>query len=145
MAVPMHLSLVTLGVSDLDRSTRFYESLGWVRLQPADPSITFFRFDHVTIALFGSADLAADALLPASAARMLPDAFRGVTLAINVLTTDAVDRIVGEWVAAGARLVKPPVATEWGGYSGYVADPDGHLWEVAYNPYSPDWAAPVTE
>ena len=141
----MHLSLVTLGVADLERSTRFYEALGWQRLPPADPSITFFRFDNVTIALFGSADLAADALLPASAARMLPDAFRGVTLAINVLTTSAVDRIHAEWVAAGARALKAPTATEWGGYSGYVADPDGHVWELAHNPFSPEWAAPVRE
>jgi predicted lactoylglutathione lyase len=145
VAVPMHLSLVTLGVTDLDRSTRFYEALGWERSEPAEASIAFFRFDNVVIALFGSADLAADAMLPASAATRPPDAFRGVTLAINVLTTNAVDRIYAEWVAAGAVAVKPPVATEWGGYSGYVADPDGHLWELAHNPYSPEWAAPVSE
>ena len=145
MAVPAHLSLVTLGVADVARATAFYESLGWERLPASQPTISFFRLHSVTLALFGATDLAADALLPASAATFVPGQFRGVTLAINVLSPAAVDRVYGEWLAAGATVVKPPEPTEWGGYSGYVADPDGHLWELAHNPYSPDWAAPVSE
>ena len=135
----MHLSLVTLGVADLARSMAFYESLGWQRSNGSEDSIAFFALGATNLALYGAEALADDARQPQSSG---PVGFRGVTLAINVGSTAAVDRMFTEFVAAGAAPVKPPIAVEWGGYSGYVADPDGHLWELAYNPYSPEWAAP---
>ena len=143
MSIPAHISHITLGVAVVARSTAFYRSLGWEQAGGSEDAITFLRLDNVVVALYGGVDLAADALQPPSAANGI--GFRGVTLAINVLTPAAVDRMYREFVAAGAVGVKPPEPTEWGGYSGYVADPDGHLWELAHNPFSPEWAAPVTE
>ncbi len=137
MGVPAHLSLVTLGVADVARSTAFYEALGWQRSSASQDEITFISLSGVMLGLYGSQALADDALQPPP-----PGGFRGVTLALNQSTPAGVDRVVAEFVAAGAALVKPPVRAEWGGYSGYVADPDGHLWEIAHNPYSPEWAAP---
>jgi predicted lactoylglutathione lyase len=140
MSVPAHLSLVTLGVSDLARSIAFYEALGWQRSNASQDEIAFFRLGGVVLGLYGVDALAIDAnQAPRSGG------FRGVTVGINALSTAAVDRMYAEFVAAGAEAVKEPVATDWGGYSGYIADPDGHLWELAYNPYSPEWAAPGSE
>ena len=139
MSVPMHLSLVTLGVADLTRSIAFYESLGWQRSSASSDEIAFFSLGATNLALYGTEALADDARQPQSSG---PVGFRGVTLAINVSDTAAVDRMFAAFVVAGAVAVKEPVTVEWGGYSGYVADPDGHLWELAYNPYSPEWAAP---
>ncbi len=134
----MHLSVVTLGVSDLLRSTAFYEAVGWQRLDASSEQITFFQLGAVVLGLFGHDELAEDAAQPHAPA----SGFRGVTLAINFSSPAEVDRVVAEFVAVGARMVKQPTLVEWGGYSGYIADPDGHLWEIAFNPYSPEWAAP---
>jgi catechol 2,3-dioxygenase-like lactoylglutathione lyase family enzyme len=140
MSVPAHLSLVTLGVTDLARSVAFYEALGWQQSSASEGTIAFFSLGGTNLALYGVEALADDALqTPASGG------FRGVTLAINALSVPGVDRLLASFVAAGATVVKPPQSAEWGGYSGYVADPDGHLWELAYNPYSPEWAAPDSE
>ena len=137
MSVPAHLSLVTLGVADVARSTAFYEALGWHRSGASQDEITFIQLNGVVLSLYGAQALADDALQPSP-----PGGFRGITLALNQATPAGVDRVVAEFVAAGATLVKAPALVEWGGYSGYVADPDGHLWEIAHNPYSPQWAAP---
>jgi catechol 2,3-dioxygenase-like lactoylglutathione lyase family enzyme len=146
MSVPAHLSLVTLGVADLDRSIAFYEALGWQRSNASETSIAFFSLGAVHLALFDVEALADDARqAPPSGGSGHVREFRGVTLAINVRSRDAVDRFHGEFLAAGAVVEKAPETTEWGGYSGYVADPDGHLWELAYNPHSPEWAAPGSE
>ena len=131
MAIPARVSLVTLGVADVARSTAFYEALGW---QPSPASVpgdvTFFRSAGAILAIWGAGDLAEDAL-----ADGVPGAgFRGVALAINLGSEAEVDAAFETAAAAGAVIVKPPVRTEWGGYSGYFADPDGHAWEVAYNP-----------
>jgi hypothetical protein len=144
MSVTPHLSLVTLGVADVARSTAFYESLGWTRSEGSEASITFLRLGTpgggwVVLGLFGATELADDALQPAPSG-----GFRGVTLASNQPSRDEVDRVFAAFVAAGATVAKAPEAVFWGGYSGYVADPDGHLWEIAHNPYSPEWAAPAT-
>ncbi|TPW14919.1 MAG: hypothetical protein FD127_1111 [Acidimicrobiaceae bacterium] len=138
MSVPPHLSLVTLGVADLARSTAFYEALGWQRSSASvEGNITFFELGNVVLSVYGSSALADDAV------QAVPTAgFRGVTLAITVSSTAEVDRVFAAWVAAGAAPVKDPVSVFWGGYSSYVADPDGHLWEIAWNPHSPHWAAP---
>ena len=122
MNVPPNFTIVTLGVTDLDRSIAFYRALGWE--QRGDPSagITWFRTSGTWLGLFGHDDLAADVGVAADP----PVTYRGITLALNVNDEQTVD--------AGARLVKPARRTEWGGYSGYFADPDGHLWEVAFAP-----------
>jgi catechol 2,3-dioxygenase-like lactoylglutathione lyase family enzyme len=129
------LSLVTLGVSDLERSIRFYESLGWKPLnrQPGE-EVAFFEMGGVHLSLFGREDLAADIGVPFDASTRSS----ALTLAHNEPSEADVDRAFEEFLAAGATEVKHPAITAWGGYSGYVADPDGHLWEVAFNPYS-DW------
>jgi hypothetical protein len=138
-ATPAHLSLVTLGVADLAASIAFYDTLGWPRIPDSSGQVAFYQLNGVVLGLYGHGALADDA-------QVAPErsGFRGVTLACNVGSPVAVDAMAAAWVAAGATLVKPPQPTEWGGYSGYVADPDGHLWELAHNPYSPEWAAPGT-
>ncbi len=143
MSVPAHLSLVTLGVTDLARSIEFYEALGWRRSSASQDTIAFFSLGATHLALYGAEALADDARVASPSDAI--GRFRGVTLAINVRSVASVDARYGEFVAAGAAAVKPPEHVEWGGYSGYVADPDGHLWEIAYNPFSPEWAAPGSE
>lgn len=129
------LSLVTLGVSNLDRSRRFYEALGWVPYN-WDPKsdVVFFDLNGVMLSLFGREDLASD--IGADATKTT--GFSSITLAHNEPSASDVDRAFNEFIAAGATAVKTPQTTKWGGYSGYVSDPDGHLWEVAFNPLS-DW------
>jgi uncharacterized glyoxalase superfamily protein PhnB len=96
--------------------------------------ISFFHTSGAVLDLFETGDLAEDIDLPREAAEAVSVSFRGVALAINVDSRDAVDDAFAAADAAGARIVKPPRAAEWGGYSGYFADPDGHVWEVAHNP-----------
>ncbi|MCU0259584.1 MAG: VOC family protein [Ilumatobacteraceae bacterium] len=130
MSVPARLSFVTLGVADVGRSTAFYESLGWTRSSASVASTTFFNLQGPVLSLFGRDDLAADAGVDAAGG-----GFRGVTVAINVSSRAEVDDVYAEWLQAGASAVRSPSAADWGGYTAYVADPDGHLWEIAHNPY----------
>jgi uncharacterized protein len=139
VAVPAHLSVVTLGVSDLAASTAFYTSLGWVALPASSEAITFFQLGAVVLGLFAHTALAHDAQVDSDGS-----GFRGVTLAINLASPGQVDDAVAEWARIGGGVVKSPEPAFWGGYSGYVADPDRHLWEIAYNPHSPQWAAPAS-
>jgi predicted lactoylglutathione lyase len=132
MAIRPSISLITLGVADVEQSTLFYERLGWKRSSASVPGTTFIKLDGQALALFGRADLPADATVADT-----PPGFSGVTLALNQRSNEEVDRVLAEAVAAGARLVKPAKKLEWGGYGGYFADPDGHLWEVAMNPFWP--------
>ena len=127
------LSLVTLGVADLDRSREFYGALGWVPMDSASDQVVFFELDGVVLGLYPRTALAADAGVDS-----VGSGFSGITLAHNEPSTVAADRAFDEFVAAGATVIKPMASTSWGGYSGYVADPDGHLWEVAHNPFD-DW------
>lgn len=138
MTVPAHLSLVTLGVADVTAATAFYESLGWQQLSGSEGEVSFFQVGGTVLGLFGREALAADAAVPSEGS-----GFRGVSLAINLATPELVDAAFASWAAVGGTVVKPPHTVFWGGYSGYVADPDGHLWEFAHNPYSPEWAAPT--
>jgi catechol 2,3-dioxygenase-like lactoylglutathione lyase family enzyme len=131
MSMPARINLVTLGVSDVARSTAFYTALGWTPSASSQPDVTFLQLGPVILSLFGHDDLADDAQVP----RVAPPEFRGMSLAINVDSDAAVDAAIGTAVDAGARLVKPGQRVFWGGYSGYVADPDGHLWEIAHNPH----------
>jgi len=125
------LSLVTLGVADLDRSRRFYEDgLGW-RRGNAHAEVVFFQIGGAILGLFSRKELAEDARLPAEGS-----GFGGMTLGHNARTRAEVDAVLAEAKAAGAKILKPAEDTFWGGYAGYFADPDGHPWEVAWNP---DW------
>lgn len=124
------LSLVTLGVADLQRSRRFYEDgLGWKRGND-NPGVAFYQLPGGIFALWSRAELAADAKVADTGAT-----FSGVALAYNARTRDEVDRVLAEAIAAGATLLKPAQEVFWGGYSGYFADPDGHIFEVAWNPF----------
>ena len=124
------LSLITLGVGDVARARKFYEALGFKAGKASQESVTFLDAGGVVLALFGRGPLAHDATVPDSA-----PGFSGIVLAHNARSEADVDAALAEAVAAGAKLIKPAAKTFWGGYSGYFADPDGHLWEVAHNPY----------
>jgi hypothetical protein len=127
---PRSISLVTLGVSDLERSRRFYEALGW-EAKVAMPSVVFIQLAGQVLGLFGLEDLAKDQGRPGAAL-----GFGAVTLARNFGSVAEVDAGFALALSAGATELKRPEKVFWGGYSGYFADPDGHVWEVAYNP---DW------
>jgi catechol 2,3-dioxygenase-like lactoylglutathione lyase family enzyme len=131
------ITFVTLGVFDMAASRAFYEKLGFVASGASTPDVTFFDANGLVFALFGHADLAEDAGISAG---KKPD-FRGVSLAWNAASVEEADRIMAHAAACGARIVKPCRKVFWGGYSGYFADPDGHLWEVAHNPFFPFDAA----
>jgi predicted lactoylglutathione lyase len=131
MTVPNRISIVTFGVSDLARATAFYESLGWTKSSASMPTITFFDTVGPVFGLYEWSALADDAKVPADGS-----GFRGVTLAMNLASTAEVDEVFAEWLAAGATSVVEPHTAFWGGYSSYVADLDGHLWELAHNPYA---------
>lgn len=126
------ISFVTLGVADLERATRFYElGLGLPRL-PAPPTVSFFELGRTWLALYPRTLLAADAGVPSEGS-----GFPGFALAHNVRSKEEADRVLQEAAAAGGRILKPAQVADWGGYSGYFADPEGFLWEVAWNPGFP--------
>jgi uncharacterized protein len=127
-----HIGLVTLGVEDVARSTAFYETLGWGRSSASqEGSVSFLAGGTVVLGLFGRTELAADARVDPEPA----GAHGNVALAMNVASEAAVDAALAEAAAAGALITKPGQRVEWGGYSGYFRDLDGHLWEVAHNPF----------
>jgi catechol 2,3-dioxygenase-like lactoylglutathione lyase family enzyme len=123
------ISLVTLGVSDVGRSRRFYEALGWKASGASVEGTIFFQLGGMALSLFGRDALAEDAGLPSHGS-----GFGGITLAQNVHSEEAVDQLLAEAERAGARILKPAQRAFWGGYTGYFADPDGHPWEIAWNP-----------
>ncbi|MBU6335659.1 MAG: VOC family protein [Chloroflexi bacterium] len=130
------MSMITLGVDDIERAIAFYQhGLGFPR-HGADDDVAFFALDGTWLGLFGRAALAADAGVP----RPAPGA-GSFTISHNLHSPAAVDEAMAQALAAGATLVKTPQPTAWGGYGGYFADPDGHLWELAYNPFS--WIGPA--
>jgi uncharacterized protein len=124
------ISLITLGVTDLAKARAFYEALGWKASSASQPEVVFFQGNGLALALFGRQDLAKDAGLPDR-----PTGFAAISLAYNARSKGEVDQVFAQAVAAGAVAVKPPEDVFWGGYSGYFGDPDGHLWEVAWNPF----------
>jgi len=129
--VDQRISLITLGVADLERSREFYErGLGWTP-SSAPEGVAFYQLPGLVFALFGRDDLAEDARRP------LDGTFSGVAVAVNQRSEQLVDEVLAQAEAAGATILKPAERVFWGGYSGYFADPDGHVWEIAYNP---DWA-----
>jgi predicted lactoylglutathione lyase len=132
MSIPARLNIVTLGVADVARSARFYEALGWQRRESSMAEIVWFGTADSYLGIFGWNDLAEDANL----VEPTRGSFGGITLAINVETAELVDAALDEAVAAGATLLKPGTELPFG-YGGYFADPDGHAWEVCYNPGFP--------
>jgi len=122
------ISLITLGVADIDRARAFYDALGWSGQSP-DGEVVFYQAGNMILALWDRAKLAED-----SAIENDSGGWGGVTLAYNVRSPEEVDAVIEEAVRAGARLGRPGGATFWGGYTGIFIDPDGHPWEVAHNP-----------
>ena len=127
------INFVTLGVLDMAAMRAFYERLGLVASSASNPNVTFFDANGIVLALFGYNDLAEDAGIKAGPV----PTFRGVGVAWNGTSDEDVDHIMAHAKAAGATIVKEAKKVFWGGYSGYFADPEGHLWEVAYNPFMP--------
>jgi uncharacterized protein len=126
------LTVITLGVSDIRTSIAFYDALGFSRrLKATGEAVAFYDTGGPVLALFSWDQLAADAELPANPR---PSAFRGITLAWNCATREEVDTVLAFAVGKGAALLKSAHETDYGGYSGYFADPDGHPWEVVIAP-----------
>lgn len=129
--MPNRITVVTLGVSDLLRSRRFYaEGLGFPIAAGSDGNIVFLRAGGVVLGLYPRQALAEDAHVSPEGS-----GFGGITLACNVPTKPEVDAALQRAEKAGARILKSAREVFWGGYSGYFADPDGHPWEVAFNPF----------
>lgn len=129
------ISMITLGVEDLSKSIIFYEDgLGFPRVE-SPPEVAFFSLNGTWLGLYSRVALAEDATVSSEGS-----GFNGFTLAHNVSTETEVDEVIKQAVAVGATLVKPAQKVFWGGYSGYFKDPDGHLWEVAHNPFL--WIGP---
>lgn len=129
---PQRVTLITLGVADLARARQFYAALGWHEHPESQDSVAFFQLHGSVLGLFDLEALAED--------QGRPDATLGtgaMTLAQNYSTEQEVDAAYESALACGATALKAPEAVFWGGYSGYWADPDGHVWEVAMNPYWP--------
>jgi hypothetical protein len=124
------VSIVTLGVKDLNHSREFYERLGWHRSMADNEGIVFFQVGGMALAFYPRNELVKDANVPADGS-----GFGGITLAYNTRTRDEVDSVLAQAQSAGARLLKHAAEAFWGGYSGYFADPDGFAWEVAWNPF----------
>ena len=132
MTLPSRINLVTLGVADIAASTAFYEKLGWRKSSASNNDVTFFHSAGTVLGLYGRGPLAEDAQIDDS-----KPGFSGVALAQNFESEEAVDAAYQHAIECGARACKQPQRVSWGGYSGYFADPDGHLWELAYNPGMP--------
>ena len=124
------LSLITLGVADVDVARRFYERLGW-RVGLDVQETVFFQVGGMIVGLWGRDRLAADSGVSDAGG------WGGITLAHNVASAGEVDRVIEEARAAGARITREPAATFYGGYAGVFVDPDGHAWEIAHNPGFP--------
>ena len=129
---PQRVTLITLGVADLAASRAFYQALGWQESPRSQDTVAFYQINGMVMGLFGLADLAKD--------QGRPDAPLGtgaITLAQNFETEAEVDAAFAKALACGATELKAPEKVFWGGYSGYYADPDGHVWELAHNPFWP--------
>ena len=124
------VSIITLGVRNLERSKSFYERLGWRRGMTKSEGIAFFQAGRIALALFPREELARDANITDDG-----QGFRGFSLAYNTRQREEVDAVIAEAEGAGATVLKQAEEAFWGGYSGYFADPDRFVWEVAWNPF----------
>lgn len=126
------LTLITLGVSDLETSTKFYmENFGWEKAESSNDDITFFQLNDMMLSLYERDELAKDAGVEAA----VEEGFSGFTLSYNTRSEQEVDKIIRGLRNRGVKIIKEPQKVFWGGYSSYIADPDGYLWEIAFNPY----------
>jgi predicted lactoylglutathione lyase len=126
-----NITLITLGVADVAKSTEFYEALGFVKSNRAsEANVSFFKAGSVALALWSR-----EAQLEDAQAGAIWNGNGGVCVAQNVASEGEVDAVMARAKAAGAQILKRAAKTFWGGYNGYFADPDGHLWEVAFNPH----------
>lgn len=128
------ISIITLGVADLKKSAKFYKDLGFPT-EGVKGTFIMFQLKGTTLALFPKKSLAEDAKVAESG-----NGFSGITLAHNVKTVEKVDKIMEKVEKIGAKITDPAHKRDWGGYSGYFEDPDGYIWEVAWNPHSPELA-----
>ncbi|MDZ4746407.1 MAG: VOC family protein [bacterium] len=130
----MHnITLITLGVENVQTSKHFYQNaFGWVIPDDANEDVVFFQLPGVVVGLYGRTNLADDIGIPSAG-----DGFRGATLAMNKRSEEEVDALIEHALTRGATLLKPAQKVFWGGYSGYIQDLDGHIIEIAYNPF---WA-----
>jgi predicted lactoylglutathione lyase len=129
--MPASISLITLGVADVARATRFYQALGFVTSKRASQEdVTFMRAGSVVLALWGR-----QAQLEDASAEEIWTGNGGIVVARNLASEAEVDAAMVRAEAAGARVLKPAAKAFWGGYNGYFADPDGHVWEIAFNPF----------
>ena len=128
---PQRVTLITLGVADLDRSKAFYAALGWTPTEEQE-GVAFYQINGMVFGLFGREELAKDQGRPGA-----PLGTGAMTLAQNFGAESEVDTAFAVAIKAGATALKAPEKVFWGGYSGYYADPDGHVWEVAHNPFWP--------
>ena len=127
------LTIIGLGMADLERSTKFYEHcFGWKRYKSSNDHIRFYKLNGIMISLYGRAALAKDAGIPSEG-----EGFHGFSLTYNTRKKEEVDFIFRELKEKEVRIIKEPEEVFWGCYSGYVSDPDGHFWEIAFNPYLP--------
>jgi uncharacterized protein len=124
--------MITLGVVDLERAGAYYAALGWRKADESQPGITFYQLQGQILGLFPLAELAKDQ--GREGAKL---GFGAMNLAHNLNSPAEVDAAFAEAIAAGATYLKAPETVFWGGYSGYVSDPDGHVWEYAHNPFAP--------
>lgn len=131
-----HISLITLGVSDISRAAKFYEALGFRRMMRAVPEseVAFFDAGTIALSLYAMSGLAGDAGFPPDTK---PATFRGFSIAWNCNSTQEVDAVMARALAAGATGLAAAKKADWGGYHGHFADPDGNIWEVAHNPQFP--------
>lgn len=125
------LSIITLGVSDLKKSTDFYESkFGWKKSELSNEHISFFTLNGIQLALYGRNELAEDASINPEG-----NAFKGFTISYNAESKKEVDKLIEKFRANGVEIIKESQKVIWGGYSSYISDLDGNLWEFAFNPY----------
>ena len=129
---PQRVTLITLGVTDLAAARAFYRRLGWVEHGASQDGVAFYQMHGAVLGLFGRSDLAADQGRPGATLGT-----GAMTLAQNFATEAEVDAAYATALAAGGTSLKAPEKVFWGGYSGYWSDPDGHVWEVAMNPFWP--------
>lgn len=125
-----HISMITLGVANIAKATEFYERLGFTRSSESQEAVTFMQAGAVVLGLFGR-----DALKDDAKADDIWTGNGGTAIAMNCADETQVDAMMAQAEAAGAQILKPAEKVFWGGYSGYFADPDGHAWEVAHNPF----------
>ncbi len=125
------LTIITLGVTDLKKATHFYQSkFGWKKSNSSNEHISFFTLNGILLSLYKQEELAEDAGVDANG-----NGFKGFTMAYNTTSEKEVDRLIEKLRDKGVEIVKEPQKAIWGGYSSYIADLDGNLWEIAFNPY----------